>query len=196
MAVEHIERYQEPVTQYRDDVDAVLDSALTNLVNFKAHHTRRYVYEPNEEGFRRFQENTEKYFAWVKNTNAEREAGVKAICPDIEGWCVALGITRTSLHRYTHQRGAEWRNYIEFVREQVTACKKEFGYTGRVNPMYLVFDLVNNSGYYNTNSFSKPLEMRGSILKQGITLEELMKPSEIEHGSKTLTLLPNLEGKV
>lgn len=178
-----IGRYNEDVQDvYRNEGDAILDKAIDNLTNYKAHHNRKYVYEPSEEGFKRFQADTEKYFAWVRNANRNLEDGRKPIIPDVEGWATSLSLTRVTIFRYHKDRGEPWTSYIDYVRETLISIKKQYGLSGKIPPMTLVFDLVNNGDYYNTSDFHRLPPIQDTGLKR-LTLEELPKFLE-EHGVK------------
>lgn len=169
-----IERYEEPALKYANDTDAVLDRAVDNLTNYKAHHNRKYVYEPTQEGFERFQHDTEEYFKWCRNANKNMEDTKKGICPDIEGWCTWLSLTRVTVFRYHKERGEPWTSYIDYVREQITAVKKQYALNGRIPPMTAVFDLVNNSHYLNTSCFTRQIPTRDDGVRR-LGLEDLPK---------------------
>lgn len=128
------------------NLDYTLDTALVTAV---AHRGRPSVYPDTPEGLERFTENTMLFFDDVRQKNLVNEI---KIIPDIELWMVYLGITRQSLFRYSH-RGGEWAERIEYYKTIILAAKKQLMLSGRIPPVFAVFDTVNNSDYRNTSEF-------------------------------------------
>lgn len=131
----------------QDDIGAVLDMGIEAI---KRYGGRPPVYEPTMQGLEAFKQETIRYFNHVKTVNMDENMEKKVVC-DIEGWCVFCGITRMTLCKYYRQRGSEWKNFIDYVKEIITTTKKQNAFTYRTPPMIAVFDLVNNSNYVNTN---------------------------------------------
>lgn len=145
------ERNYEGVTVdlVQDDIGACLDMAINGIAKYGG---RPPCYEPTNEGLEKFKQETIAYFTHVKNVNMDESMEKKVVC-DIEGWCVYCGITRQTLGTYYKQRGSEWKSFIDYIKEIITAMKKQNAMTYRTPPMIAVFDLVNNHGYHNSNEF-------------------------------------------
>lgn len=131
-----------------EDTAAVLDMTCAILKNLGG---RPAVYPNTETGLSTFIENSKGYFAYVQSVNANLEEKAQII-PDIEGYCLWLGITRETLRKYTN-RNNEWAEIIQLYKDGIACIKKELALRGKIPPMLAIFDLVNNHQYYNTNSF-------------------------------------------
>lgn len=131
-----------------DDMTAILTMTIT-----KANERlgRPYHYPPSKPGLEDFIQNTIDYFEYVNNINANPELERKLI-PDIENWCVFLGITRQTLFNY-EQRGAEWKDCIAYYKNAIASVKKQLALNYKIPPMVYVFDATNNHGYVNSNEF-------------------------------------------
>jgi len=93
--------------------------------------------------------------------------------PDVESWCVYLGITRTTLMTYTRRPG-EWADMIENFKNSICACKKQCAFAGKIPPLVTIFDLTNNHHYLNTSTFTaSDNEVKSE--KKLVTLEELQR---------------------
>lgn len=159
------------VLSFNDDVEAVIDLACKSI---RKYHTP-YKYTPDEAGLEEFKRRTEQYFDYIKRANDTTENKGKFVCADIESWCTSLGLTRTSLYRYYHDRNDEWRTYIDFAKEVIFSVKKAFMLSGRIPPIVSIFDAVNNHNYYSTNEFTRAKINERQTIKQGLTLDDLKK---------------------
>lgn len=168
-----LEKYE--VIGFEDDVKAVSGIIASNIKKYDG--DTRGKYENTLEGLERFKRATEAYFDGVKMANEGRildgkDSG-KPVMVDIEGWITSIGITRMTLSRYYRNRGQEWKDYIDFVKDNILHSKKVYALNGRANPIVSIFDLTNNFGYYSTNEFHRPVESRGD--KKMLSLDELMR---------------------
>ena len=153
------------IIRFENDVQAVCEMTCNNIRSYDS----RWKYTPDSAGLEMFKEKTREYFTFIKQAN---EGGGKVLCADVEGWVTSLGITRKTLHTYYHQRSNEWKEYIDYVKENIVTQKKAFMSNGRIPPLVGIFDLTNNFGYYSTNEFRKPIESRGD--KKMLSLDEVL----------------------
>ncbi len=170
-----------------DDTAAVLDMTTTILKNLGG---RPCIYPCTNEGLKAFIENSQGYFAYVQSANSKLEEK-QQIIPDVESYCLWLGICRSTLKGYS-DRGGEWEKVIDLFKEAIAANKKQLMLRGKIPPMMGVFDLVNNHSYYNTNSFiieNKPAEskkttdhLEESIRAAGLVWNDVTKEYEPEEG--------------
>lgn len=136
-----------------NDLTAVLDMAVMSL---KKHKCRAAKYEDTEQGLQTFIDRSIEFLEYVNRTNQDSNLD-KKIIPDVEAWCVYLGITRMSLSRYSH-RSAKWSEVIEQIKSAIMAAKKQLALTYKIPPMIFVFDAVNNHGYVNSSEFKLKAE--------------------------------------
>ena len=130
--------------------DAILQNNINSLKSYDIHTGRPPRYSDDEAGLEQFKADTVSYFETVRSVNAGLDANEKRLIVTIENWCTSLGLTRQSLSRY-RSRGQEWQSFIDFTREVILSNKLQRYYTGAVPPVSVVFDLVNNHNYSNTN---------------------------------------------
>lgn len=131
-----------------DDMTAILKMTIDKSVE---HCGRPYHYAPTPQGLEQLIQNTIDYFEYVNSINANPELERKLI-PDIENWCVFLGITRQTLFYY-EKRGAEWFDCIQYYKNAISSVKKQLALNYKIPPMVYVFDATNNHGYVNSNEF-------------------------------------------
>lgn len=157
------------VYSFNDDIQAVVDLSYKCI---KLYH-KPFKYEPTDAGLEEFKRRTEQYFEYIKHANEMAEKNGKFVCADIESWCTSLGLTRTSLFRYYHNRSDEWKEYIDYTKELIFSMKKSFMLSGRIPAIVGIFDSVNNHGYYSTNTFQRPQVSDRSSIKTGLGLADL-----------------------
>lgn len=63
---------------------------------------------------------TQRYFQYIADANKENE---EKLIPDIEGWCIFLGITKQTVLNYA-KRSQDWADTIEYIKESILAAKK------------------------------------------------------------------------
>ncbi len=161
----------------KDDLTAILTLTIdTSIKNMgRPHH-----YAPNTQGLDDFIQTTIDYFEYVNTLNSNQELERKLI-PDIENWCVFLGITRKTLFNY-EQRGNEWQECIQYYKNAIGSGKKQLALNYKIPPMIYVFDATNNHGYVNSNEFklkttvdteiTKEKELQGAIDQLGLVWDE------------------------
>ena len=128
-------------------LEAVLNTTIESLKQ-----GRPPVYPETEQGLEDFKQATIDYFQYVKDTNANPDIDKKLV-PDIEGWAVFTSLTRRTILTYEKQRGENWRNFIEQVKNAIAACKKELAFHQQIPQVVFMFDACNNHGYTNTSEF-------------------------------------------
>lgn len=131
-----------------DDMTAILTLTIDKSVE---HLGRPCKYPGTTQGLEDFIQNTIDFFEYVNGINANKDLQRKLI-PDIENWCVFLGITRTTLFAY-EQRGGEWKECIQYYKGAIASVKKQLALNFKIPPMVYVFDATNNHGYVNSNEF-------------------------------------------
>lgn len=107
-------------------------------------------YEDSLQGLQEFREATERYFDYVYHTNLGIEDGQPVLVLDIEGWCIAVGISRMTLSSY-RKRGEAWKEYVDFIKDAILADKKARASSGKMPPVLFIFDAVNNFNYKNAS---------------------------------------------
>lgn len=145
----------------KDDLTAILTLAIdTSIKNMgRPHH-----YPPNKAGLEDFIQTTIDYFEYVNVLNSNDSLERKLI-PDIENWCVYLGITRKTLYNY-EQRGSEWGDCIQYYKNVIGSVKKQLALNYKIPPMIYVFDATNNHGYVNSNEFKLTATVDTEITKE------------------------------
>lgn len=103
-------------------------------------------YENTPEGLQRFSEKAMSYFEYINRINVDAES-TKKLLPDVEGLAVWLGISRKTLLMYERERGGKWSEYIGLLKTLITSVKKQRTYNFQVPPVFMMFDLKNNSNY-------------------------------------------------
>ena len=152
-----------------NDLSAILELVIRNIETNKG---RQAAYPDTQQGLTAFCDATLNYFRYVNSINADEEFE-KKIVPDVESWCVYLGITRTTLMTYTRRPG-EWADMIENFKNSICACKKQCAFAGKIPPLVTIFDLTNNHHYLNTSTFTaSDNEVKSE--KKLVTLEELQR---------------------
>ena len=149
MANTDIKSYKELAKDLEPE-DSVAALSMTNAV-LKNLRGRPYIYPPTDQGFDNFRRNSESYFEYLENANSQLEQK-QQIIPDIEGYCLWLGIHRSTLSTYI-DRGGEWESMINLFKDAIAFNKKQLALKGKIPPVMAIFDLTNNHGYHNANEF-------------------------------------------
>ena len=147
-----------------DDTAAAIDMTVACLKNTGG---RPCTYANTESGLNDFIENAKGYFTYVQNANSKLDEKSQLI-PDIEGLTLFIGIDRSTLCRY-RERGGEWERVIDYIKNSIGYSKKQLILKGKVPAVVGIFDMVNNHGYRNTNSFV--LESKAAANKADTELE-------------------------
>ena len=103
----------------------------------------------NQEGMEAFVLATQRYFQYIADANRENE---EKLIPDIEGWCIILGITKQTVLNYA-KRSQDWADTIEYIKESILAAKKQLAFRFKIPPVVYLNDESNNHDYLNTNEF-------------------------------------------
>lgn len=139
---------------------AVINAAARNIKNYDVTKGHAPKYPNTEQGLQDFKADCEAYFKALGQINTGLEADdQKPVKPTVEGLCTSLGLTRQGLHKVYYQRGGEWKALIDFVRENIAACKWQSINSGKTSPVVGIFDMVNNHNYLSTNEFKKAPEI-------------------------------------
>ena len=166
-------------------LEAVLNTTIESLKQ-----GRPPVYPETEQGLEDFKQATIDYFQYVKDTNANPDIDKKLV-PDIEGWAVFTSLTRRTILTYEKQRGENWRNFIEQVKNARAACKKELAFHQQIPQVVFMFDACNNHGYTNTSEFK--VEAISDKHQRVLTAAELPRLGEPkEDMEKNAAQLPKL----
>lgn len=131
-----------------DDLQAITTMAVTCL---KEHKGIPAKYPNTPQGLADFMQKSQDFFEYCNEINADLEPD-KRIIPDVESWCLYLGIVRSTLHEY-RKRSDTWKNAIDMVKTAIMTAKKQLAMRGRIPQMIAVFDWANNHEYINTSEF-------------------------------------------
>lgn len=164
-----------------NDLGALLEVAIEQLGERKA--GRLSNYPDNQEGLEAFVFATQQYFQYIADANKENE---EKLIPDIEGWCIFLGITKQTVLNYA-KRSQNWEDTIEYIKESILAAKKQLAFRFKIPPVVYLNDVSNNHNYLNTNEFKLVTsnENRGNMPTQS--------REQIADKYKDALLLPDME---
>lgn len=90
-----------------------------------------------------FDNMTYEYFRDIVENN---EAGVE-ITPDIEDFCIFVGISRLGLMRLEQCSDLAMNQRVERVRTAIANCKKQLALDGKIPSMIFAIDFNNNHDY-------------------------------------------------
>ena len=157
-----------------DDMTAILNMTIEKSIQRCGHPS---TYPQTKQGLDSFINNTIDYFEYVNGINQNIDLERKLI-PDIENWCVFLGITRQTLFNY-EGRGGEWKDCIAYYKNAIASVKKQLAMNYKIPPMVYVFDATNNHHYVNSNEFklnatTEIIDHRPNILEQEIQYRGLI----------------------
>lgn len=153
-----------------DDLQAITTLAVTCL---KEHKGVPAKYPNSPQGLDDFMQRSQSFFEYCNEINADLEPE-KRIIPDIENWCLYLGIVRSTLHEYG-KRSETWRNAIDMVKTAIMSAKKQLAMRGKIPQMIAVFDWCNNHAYINTSEFRLVAEQPEAATPPAISPAELAR---------------------
>ena len=137
---------------------------------------RPAAYEESPEGLERFRNNCIGYLEYIQEQNQRPDC--KKIVPDIEGLTVFLGITRNTLSLYERNRGEDWKEQIDQIKNAIMAVKKELAFHQQIPTVYAIFDQVNNGDYRNVSEFKLQAETTTTSDQIALSQEEIHQIAE------------------
>lgn len=158
----------------RDDLQAITTLAVTSLSQYKGVPAK---YPNTPQGLADFVQKSQDFFTYCNEINADLEPE-KRIIPDVEAWCVYMGIVRSTLHEYG-KRSEAWKSAIDMVKTAIVSAKKQLALRGKIPQMIAVFDLTNNHGYLNTSEFRLTTEKPQDRAEPRISMSELVRVAEM-----------------
>lgn len=110
------------------------------------------------------------------------------LIPDIEGFCVFIGIDRLTLGEWERKRGQTWSYAIQNIKNQIAAVKKQLALTGKIPPMVFAIDFNNNHGYIQQQkvtieqipALTDGLEAPGAIAERYLKNVIDIRPEDIQ----------------
>lgn len=166
--------------------ESIIRSGLRNM---RGHPAK---YEPTKEGFERFRQKTQEYFEEILKINATAaDDGQRIMIPDVSGWAAYLGVSRTSIFRYT-ERGGIWEEFIENTRTLIAAAKMNAADNFQIPPMLAVFSLTNDHKFFNTSEFKMTDNTVNTIEEE--KLEEAVTAAGLVWNEAAHEYIPILEG--
>ena len=139
------QRYDMTEAGEPDNISPIIDMAIKRLKG------RPAAYEESPAGLEMFKNECIGYFAYIQEQNQRPDC--KKIVPDIEGLALYLGITRKTLNQYERNRGNDWKEQIDKIKNAIMAVKKELAFHQQIPTVYAIFDQVNNGDYRNVSEF-------------------------------------------
>lgn len=153
-----------------DDLQAITTLAVTCL---KEHKGIPAKYPNTPQGLADFMQRSQEFFAYCNDINADLEPDQRII-PDVEAWCLYMGIVRSTLHEYG-KRSETWKNAIDMVKTAIMSAKKQLAMRGKIPQMIAVFDWTNNHQYLNTSEFKITAETPQDTVTPQISEAELQR---------------------
>ena len=132
----------------KDDTKAILTMCIDSLKQRRGMPSK---YPDTEQGFQDFVNKSICYFEYVDTVNQDESNSMRMI-PDIESWCVFLGISRYALMNYT-RRNQAWFDMIQGFKDCILSTKKQLAMCFKIPPVVAIFDLTNNHGYVNASEY-------------------------------------------
>ena len=111
----------------KDDASAILNLCIDSMKN---HGGRPATYPNTEKGLADFREMSLKYLEHVQRVNSNDDMERQLIL-DYESWAVYCGVCRQTVWLY-EKRGGEWSAFIRYMREVITATKKQLMMTYKI----------------------------------------------------------------
>lgn len=165
-------------------LDAVLNTTIESLKT-----GRPPTYPDTPQGLEDFKQATIDYFQYVKDVNANPDIKKKLV-PDIEGWAVFTSLTRRTILTYEKQRGEDWKNFIEQVKNAICAAKKELAFHSQIPQVVFMFDACNNHSYTNTSEY-KIEAISDKAPERHITLEEQVQQAGLVWDEEKNEFIPD-----
>ncbi len=149
------------------DLGALLDVSIEQIGSRQV--KGKAIYDNSGSGLNNFLEATKHYFEYIRDANKSNE---EKLIPDVEGWCIFLGITRQTALNYS-KRSSEWEESISYIKDAILAAKKQLAFRFRIPPVVYLNDVSNNHGYLNTSEFKITANGNESGDKPELTREEI-----------------------
>lgn len=170
-----------------NDLTPLFDMALKGL-------TRHAKYTNDEIGLNAFKELSIEYLKELATANeTASENGNMRLCPDIESWAMYLGISRTTIYNYESTYNDDWKTFIADFKNTITSFKKSLAFAGKFSPVLLIFDLTNNSKYYNSSEFNIKSETTPKDTVYLLPSEQAYKLGLQQVGEKETVSVPDLK---
>lgn len=133
----------------QNDLQGICQFAIESLKRHGGHNAK---YDRTEAERQRFLNDCIAYFQCLYDANQDKEQD-QMLIPSIEGLCLFLGISRTTLFNYCN-RSDDWQETVNMARNAVATARTELATHYKIPPLLHLFDMVNNhKGYYNTSQF-------------------------------------------
>lgn len=149
------------------DLAALLDIVVDQLNVRKAGRIPDYADDP--QGIESFVSATQMYFEYITEANRQND---EKLIPDIEGWCLFLGITKQTVLNYA-KRNNTWKELIDYIKESILSAKKQLAFRFKIPPVVYLNDVANNHGYLNTNEFKITTSSDAGINAPTMTAAEI-----------------------
>lgn len=171
------------------DMSDLIELALSNI--HKGGMPKKY--EDDEQGLQEFITKSKDYFQAIAAQNRAVDDPAQMLIPSVEMWACFLGISRMTLVNY-ERRSDEWGNAINFFKTVIYSVKNELAAHGKLSPVLLIFDSVNNYSYRNVAEFKlEPVKEKETLLTN---MEDIQKrlpkladqDSAQDTGTEVLTL--------
>ena len=131
-----------------NDLSPLFDMAISGI-------NRKAKYTNDEMGLKAFTDLSIEYLLKLSEANEKAsENDNMRLVPDIESWATFLGISRATIYNYEKNYNEDWKEFIDRFKNAITGFKKSLAFAGKFNPVLLIFDLTNNSKYYNSSMFT------------------------------------------
>lgn len=153
-----------------DDLSALTQLAVTSLKKHGGHIAK---YENSQDGLEQFVAKSADFFEYCNEVNASLEPQQRLI-PDIESWCVFLGVTRVTIHQYT-KRSPQWSETIDMIKGCILMAKKQLAMHNRIPSLVFLFDATNNHNYVSTSEFHLKTDSPEVSPSPSITTAELSR---------------------
>ena len=133
----------------QNDLQGICQFAIQSL---QRHGGRNAKYADTEAERQRFMNDCIGYFECLYDSNTGKEQD-QMLIPSVEGLCLFLGISRTTLFHYCN-RSHEWKETVNMARNAIATARTELASHFKLPPLLHLFDMVNNHPqYYNTSQF-------------------------------------------
>lgn len=156
-----------------DDLTALTQLAVSSL---KRHGGQIAKYENSQAGLEQFVQKSAEFFEYCNEVNASLEPQQRLI-PDIESWCVFLGVTRVTIHQYT-KRSPQWSETIDMIKGCILMAKKQLAMHNRIPSLIFLFDATNNHNYVSTSEFHLVADSPQDTISPSIAESELARIAE------------------
>ena len=138
----------------QNDLQGICQFAIESL---QRHNGRNAKYANTEDERQRFVNDCIGYFRCLYDANQEKEQD-QMLIPSVEGLCLFLGISRTTLFNYCG-RSPEWGESVNIARNAIATARTELASHFKLPPLLHMFDLCNNHpNYHNTSEFKLTAE--------------------------------------